>query len=93
MDLDDFTPAGGGSLRQPLIHNGQSVATFTTPTPHQDEIWSASTMPVDDQDGPAQDETRQQRRARPGRPGNDTGDAFHLQGTSKMIRWALRPGS
>jgi hypothetical protein len=42
MDLDSFTPAGGGSLRGPAAPPArQPVATFTRPVvQHPDEIWS-----------------------------------------------------
>ncbi|WP_300609943.1 hypothetical protein [Trebonia sp.] len=49
MDMDDFTPALGGSLRIPVTaHRGQVVAQFTVPaTPHPDELWNAHTRMTD----------------------------------------------
>lgn len=42
MDLDDFTPASGGSLRDGTHRVGhQRVATFTVPAVrHPDHIWN-----------------------------------------------------
>lgn len=94
MDLDDFTPAGGGSLREPL-------GTFTqTQYVHPDVHWNPlggefqqghgltlapATSPVKFGSATAQQD------AEPGRPGADTGD-FDLQATSRTIRSSLRPG-
>jgi hypothetical protein len=93
MDIQDFVPEGGGSLRgRPVIHNGQQVGTFTdtSPAQHDDELWRSATRPDSEDDGD-QDDGRQ-RQARPGRPDTGTSDGFDLQGAARTIRSALRPG-
>lgn len=43
MDIQDFVPAGAGSLRAgPVIHHGQQVATFSTPEVNHDEVWQSA---------------------------------------------------
>jgi hypothetical protein len=97
MDIQDFVPTGGGSLRDPY-GTREPLGTFTdTRTPHPDEYWhplggelssrAPSLSAADDQG-----EARQQSDARPGRPGTGTSDGFDLQGTARTIRSALRPG-
>lgn len=88
MDLDDFTPAGAGSLRsRPVSHAGQKVATFTPPrTLHPDEIWN-----------PRSTEIYGHRPWRPGseaehRQAEHADQAPHEQ-TARMVRSALQPGA
>lgn len=96
MDIQDFVPAGGGSLRDP-------VGTFTqTRYVHPDSHWA----PLGGETDPGRalspapsispvqvyGATRQQGETRTGRPGTDTGDGFDFGATNHMIRSALRPG-
>ncbi len=83
MDLDDFTPAGAGSLRGRVLHAGQQVATFTpTEAPHPDDIWSPRNREIYGQ-RPWRAQPRQDRKA---------GHAEHPHGeTARMVRSALRP--
>jgi len=103
MDLEDLTPAGGGSLSRPVIGpHGRPVATFTAPeTPHPDELWTPLTR--------MQDVTRDGQQGAPfGRPGHglehepldqDERNSEHLVQNvgahvqvAGQIRSALRPG-
>lgn len=101
MDLDDFTPAGGGSLRD-QYGTREPVATFTpTRYTHPDEHWSPiggeldpgrmtspspSISPVKFGSTTAQHDGEQNRASA------DVGDGFDLQTTARTIRSALRPG-
>ncbi len=87
MDMDEFTPAGSGSLRCGTHRVGrQTVATFTeTRTLHPDEIW-----------GPR---SREIYGHRPWRPGSqaDHREPTHAkqaphEDASRTVRAALRPG-
>jgi hypothetical protein len=93
MDMDDFSPAGGGSLRGVLRPGTREpVATFTqTRALHPDEIWH-----------PRGGELTGTRPERPGsredrRKAGHQGKTGH-QGTTpheevaRMVRAALRPG-
>ncbi len=84
MDLDDLTPAGGGSLRGRVLHAGQQVATFTpTGAPPPDDIWHPLGGELD-QPRPKRAQPRQERKA---------GHAEHPHAeTARTIRSALRPG-
>ena len=89
MDIQDFAPAGGGSLRgRPVIHAGQQVGTFTdTQTTHPDEIWNDAIGGEREHDQPKGSRPRQDRRK-----------AEHMERlpheeAASQIRAALRPGS
>ena len=102
MDLDDLTPAGGGSLRRPVLGpHGAPVATFTAPPGLSlDEIWHG---------GRTTGMTRDGRQGDPlGQPGHgleheptDTAEKasqhlvqrFDHAQTATTIRAALRPVS
>jgi hypothetical protein len=98
MDLDTFTPAGGGSLRDFHMPTSEPVATFTqTRTTHPDEIWHplggelqqgrvSPLAPSADN----QEQTPQQGSTRPGRPGTDAGDSYSFHNTARMVRSSLR---
>lgn len=103
MDMDDFTPAGAGSLRDfPTYGTREPLGTFTdTRFAHPDEIWHliggkldsrAPSLSSDDQGETRQCDARQQGEAGPGRPGNGADDGFDLHATCRMIRSAVRPG-
>jgi hypothetical protein len=97
MDLDEMTPAGGGSLRGPAAPPAREpVATFTRPPDLSlDEIWHG---------GRTTDATRGGTQGIPFgyRPGHSLGHepiaraergAFDVADTAGSIRTALRPGS
>jgi hypothetical protein len=81
MDLDDFTPAGGGSLRD-QYGTREPVATFTEALfTHPDDIWH----PL----GGELDQSRPQRA--PPRQDRKAGHAEHPHAeTARMVRSALR---
>jgi hypothetical protein len=101
MDLDDLTPAGGGSLRRPVAGpHGQVVATFSAPqTPDPAELWEPFTR--------MNDRTRNASQGNPfGRPGhsieyepvdraerNSEHTVQTVAGHAAIIRAAIRPGS
>jgi hypothetical protein len=103
MDLEDLTPAGGGSLSRPVLGpHGRPVVTFTAPPAlHPDELWTPLSRTNDMTSGGVQG-------APFGRPGYaleheplDTAEkqsgqlvqkAFSLHDTGGQIRSALRPG-
>jgi hypothetical protein len=96
MDIQDFVPTGGGSLRDP-------VGTFAqTRYVHPDSHWAPLGGETDPGHAvspapsisPVQvyGATRQQRETRRGRPGTDTGNGYSHVATARMVRSALRPG-
>lgn len=105
MDIQDFIPASGASIRD-FHQTGtrEPAATFTqtqTTPPGRDlaplggelDCRAPSLSSANGQGGTRQRETAQERDARPGRAGTDTGEGFDLQATSRMIRSALRGGA
>jgi hypothetical protein len=88
MDLDDFVPTGGGSLRDSLRPRAtrQPVATFTTPTLNHDEIWESALRGGEhERDRPKRTRPQQDRlKAHAEQPPHEE--------TARMIRAALRPG-
>ena len=96
MDMNHFVPAGGGLLRRSVLHNGQTIASFTeTRTVHPDTIWhplggefeQGHGMPHMAASFGQGDATQQEEK-----PGQ-TGDTFDLKATGRQIRSALRPGA
>lgn len=91
MDLDDFVPAGGGSLRTRVVHNGQTVATFSTPALNLDEHFQqAHLRSLRPGHGLEHEPLNQAERASEKTAQNAAG--FDHAETSRMIRSALRPG-
>jgi hypothetical protein len=96
MDIQDFVPAGGGSLRGRAVPEAEPVATFTpTQTVHPDEYWHPWGGELDAGRAPslvssADDQAGQRGDARPGRPGTSAGDGYSFQTTARMVRSALR---
>lgn len=94
MNLDDMTPAGGGSLRDPGAPAApairQTVATFTrTASPHPDTIWSprgGELAPPDRPLSPSPDAYTDAESERPA-PRDYMGTDLH-----RTVRAALRPG-
>jgi hypothetical protein len=103
MDIQDFVPAGGGSLRNfpAPATTSEPVATFTqTQTVHPDSIWRPLGGEFDQGRAMRQlssarspDETGQQGDTGPGRLGIDTGDGYNFQDAARMVRSALTGGS
>jgi hypothetical protein len=99
MNLDDLTPAGGGSLRAlaaPAVH--EPVATFTpTRAVHPDEIWSPRGSELARQQrplSPAPDYYAGAESERPV-PAAHMGESpivGDLVSASRTVRTALRPG-
>jgi hypothetical protein len=98
MDIQDFVPAGGGSLRGFPATTSEPVATFTqTQTVHPDSIWRPLGGEFDQGRVPsvrnsADDQTGQRDDASADRPGADTSDGYNFQSTARMVRSALNPG-
>lgn len=91
LDIQDFVPTGGGSLREPY-GTREPVATFTdTRFIHPDEIWHPLGGELDSRvpslSAGGQGETQQ----RDAEQSDGTGDAFDLHATSRTIRSVLRP--
>jgi hypothetical protein len=101
MNLDDVTPAGGGSLRGPAAPAvSEPVATFTlTRAVHPDEIWSPCSgelSPPQRPLTPAPDYCAgaESERPVPAAHMGETPTVGNLvRDTSRAVRAALRPGS
>lgn len=99
MNLDDVTPAGGGSLRGPAAPAvSEPVATFTRmQAVHPDEIWSPRGGELAPQQRPLSPSPDYYAHAESERPvpaahmgeGPIVGD---LVRTSRTVRAMLRPG-
>lgn len=86
MDMDDFTPASGGSLRDSLRpETREPVGTFTpTRTLHPDEIWNPRSREITGH-RPWRPDVREDRTA------GDVERFSHEEAAGQM-RAALRPG-
>jgi hypothetical protein len=98
MDLDDFTPAGAGSLRdpygtRPLIHNGQTVATFSTPELNLDARYRQVHLRSALRPGHGFEHEPLDSAEKTSQHTAQNAAAFDHAEASRMIRSALRPGS
>ncbi len=101
MDIQDFVPAGGGSLRDIPATTSEPVATFTpTQTVPPDSIWRPLGGEFDQgramrvlSSAQSPDDIGQQDDARPGGLGIGTGDGYNFQDTARMVRSALMAGN
>ncbi len=89
MNIDEFAPAGGGSLRaRSVVHSGQTVATFTeTPLIH-DEIWQNSAGLNNEFHTARSGASAAQQEEE--KPGQSMGGAFDFPSAARTIRSALR---
>jgi hypothetical protein len=99
MDLDDLTPALGGSLRGPITPRvSEPVATFTpTGITHPDQIWSPRGSEIGPQQRPLT-QPAQFGRSIEHEPVNTSertaqGTVQTIADHAAGIRAALRPGS
>ena len=86
MDMDEFTPAGSGSLRDGTHRVGrQTVATFTEArTVHPDQIWN----PI----GRELEPRPKRSRSRGDRRKDGLADLTPHEEVAGQVRAALRPG-
>lgn len=92
MDLDDFVPAGGGSLRTRVVHNGQTVGTFSTPALNLDEHYRQTRLRSALRPGHGLEHEPVDGAERASQHTAQHAAQFNHAETSRMIRSALRPG-
>jgi hypothetical protein len=97
MDLDDFTPADGGSLRGQPVPEAEPVATFTqTQTVHPDSCWHPLGGELDPGRAPSRAHSAQNRggpgsRQTPASPAVLVSTQARGTRTSPLPAWCAQP--
>lgn len=96
MDLDTFTPEGGGSLSRTVTPRlSEPVATFTqTRAVHPDEIWSPRGSEIGPPQRPLTQPAQFYQSAQAERPAEpEYGLSAPHADAARMVRAVMRPGA